>query len=246
MSSMLHTLHDGSRLRILGAKDLIKLPVWHGNRIIDTTHVKKIKEGIGHNVQKLDFGYRIVTFTENDAGGNPVEVSYIIDGQHRHRVLCNHYQENLGESDFAVVVLEKFVNSEHEIISHFKELNTQKPIDWKSDPVMLANLYVNELCLAFNSKQILIRPSTTKRPYLSADAIRSEFKVYADRLKDSPEEVKAFVQRVKEYNDKELARAPAATILSPKNMVEIIQKAASHKFMLAVNPRLPWIKECLG
>jgi len=246
MSAMLHTLHDGSRLRILGAKDLIKLPVWHGNRIIDTTHVQKIKDGIRHNVQKLDFGYRIVSFTEKDAGGNPVQVSYIIDGQHRHRVLCNHYQENLCEPDFPVVVLEKFVESEHEIIGHFKELNTQKPIDWKSDPVMLANLYVNELCLAFNSPKVCIRPSTTKRPYLSADAIRSEFKLHADRLKDSPEEVKAFVQRVKAYNQRELDHAPVAILHTKPALSEMIQKAISHNFILAVNPRLPWIKECLG
>jgi hypothetical protein len=194
----------------------------------------------------LDSGYRIVTFTETDAGGNPVDVSFIIDGQHRHRVLCKHFEENLCEPDFQVLVYETFVKTQQEIISYFKELNTQKPIDWKSDPVMLANIYVNELGLAFNSKTVYIRSTTTKRPYLSADTLRSEFKLHADKLNDSLEEVKAFVQRVKEYNAREVSHAAVASLHVKKAEGDIIHKAASHKFMLAVNPRLPWIKECLG
>ena len=52
---MLHTLHDGSILRVMGAKDLIRVPVWHGNRIIDNAHVQKIKDGLGPKIQKLDY-----------------------------------------------------------------------------------------------------------------------------------------------------------------------------------------------
>lgn len=73
---MLHTLYDGSEVRVMGAKELIKVPVWNGNRIIDGGHVQRIKSSLGSRVQKLDFGYRIVTYDENDAGGNTVTSRY--------------------------------------------------------------------------------------------------------------------------------------------------------------------------
>ena len=33
-TTVLHTLHDGSIIRVMGARELIKIPVWHGNNII--------------------------------------------------------------------------------------------------------------------------------------------------------------------------------------------------------------------
>ena len=241
----LHTLYDGSRLRIMGAKELIELPVWQGNRIMDTAHVQKIKSEVGNKVQKLDYGYRIVTCNEQDAGGHPIKVSYIIDGQHRHKVLHDYFHENLCEPDFDVVVLEKQVNSESEIITCFKELNNQKPIPWKSDPNLLANGYIAELSAAFNSKkEQLIRLKSTTRPYLSVDKLREALVLQVCSLTESVDEIKAFVERVKEYNKRELANAGLTALGSKKNS-EIIAKAAKHGFMLAVDPKLTWIKECL-
>ena len=245
--STLHTLHDGSILRVMGAKELIKIPVWHGNRIIDNSHVERIKSSLGSNVQKLDFGYRIVSFTEIDAGGNLVHTSCVIDGQHRHRVLCDHFSAGLCEPDFPVIVLEKNVSCESEIITYFKELNNQMPILWKTDPNMLANEYIKGLSEVFNAKkEVMIRPKSTVRPYLSSEKLREALVAFGDQMKESPEEIKAFVERVLRYNAKALEDSDVSIALSTKKgQGEIIQKAAGHKFMLAVDPRLPWVGECL-
>lgn len=240
---MLSTLHDGSRLRIMGAKELTKIPIWKGNRIIDASHVQKIKDGIRGNVQKLDFSYRIAMITETDAGENPVTMSYVIHGQHRHKVLCDHY-ENLCEPDFNVVVLEKDMKSEAEIISYFNQVNCQKPIEWKSDPMVLANQYIAELSAEFNfGSKKLIRQGSTKRPYLSVDALRDAFFVCKDMLKEG--DAVAFVRRVLEYNANRLKRADMAILAAKKLDAEKIQKAADLRFMLAVDKNLPWIRECL-
>lgn len=246
-SSTLHTLHDGSILRVMGAKELVRLPVWNGNRIIDNAHVQRIKDALGHKVQKLDFGYRIVTYDEVDAGGNLVTMSCIIDGQHRHRVLHDFFQESMCEPDFQVIVLEKKVKCEAEIITYFKELNNQMPILWKTDPNMLANEYIKALIAVFNvRKDVLIRPKSTVRPYLSVDKLREVLVGFSEQLKESPEEIKRFVERALRYNAKVLEDSDVSMALSTKKgQAEIIQRAADHKFMLAVDPRLPWIGECL-
>ena len=243
---MLHTLHDGSEVRIMGAKELIKVPVWNGNRIIDGGHVQRIKSSLGPKVQKLDFGYRIVTYDEKDAGGNTVTSSCIIDGQHRHRVLCDFFQDSLCEPDFQVVVLEKKVKCEGEIITYFKELNNQMPILWKSDPNMLANEYINALTAVFNlKKEVLIRPKATTRPYLSAEKLREELRRVGQLLKESPEEIKGFVEKVLRWNAKAMEESSLNITFAKKGQGEIIQKAASHRFMLAVDPKLPWVEACL-
>jgi hypothetical protein len=240
---MLCTLHDGSRLRSIPASELIEIPIWNGNRIIDYTHVQKIKDGIRGNVERLDFGYRIARITEMDAGFNPVTVSYIIDGQHRHRVLCDHFK-NLCESDFPVVVIEKDMKSEAEIISYFKEVNCQMPIQWKSDPMVLANDYIAQLCADFNfGSKKLIRQGSTKRPYISVDALRDAFIACKDMLKEGG--ATAFVRRVLEYNAHRLKGADMAILAAKKGEAEKIQKALDIRFMLAVDSNLPWVKECL-
>lgn len=57
----LATLHDGSVLKIIRAKQLINIPIWKGNRIIDMKHVDELAAAVGENVKRLDFNYRIVT-----------------------------------------------------------------------------------------------------------------------------------------------------------------------------------------
>ena len=61
MAVVLHTLSDGSSVRAMKASELVKIPVWKGNRIIDPTHVAQIRDTIGSNVRALDFGYRLVS-----------------------------------------------------------------------------------------------------------------------------------------------------------------------------------------
>lgn len=242
---MLHTLHDGSHVRLMNARELVAIPVWNGNRTIDHKHVETIKASL-HDIKVLDFGFRIVTCMVEDAGGNKIKESKIIDGQHRHKVLTDHFQNNFCAEDFQVLVLEKDVTTESEIITYFRRLNTQLPIAWKSDPVMVANEYIKALEGTFNKKEKFIRSGATKRPYLSVDKIREKF---LDAFKrgpssESPQAIQAFVQKVETWNEKQI-KASEFILLQDRKDKDIIQKAADKKFMLAVDPKMCWISECL-
>jgi len=244
---MLHTLHDGSHVRLMNARELVAIPVWNGNRTIDHNHVETIKASL-HDIKALDFGFRIVTSMEQDAGGNVIKESKIIDGQHRHKVLSDHFKENLCAEDFQIIVLEKAVSTEAEIITYFRRLNTQLPIAWKSDPAMVANEYIKALELKFNTKkEKFIRSGATKRPYVSTDKIREKFlEVFKKKgiASESPQVIKAFIQKVEQWNDKE-TKASEFVLLQDRKDKDIIQKAADKKFMLAVDAKLPWISDCL-
>jgi hypothetical protein len=242
---MLHTLHDGSHVKLIGARELIAIPVWNGNRTIDHTHVETIKASL-HDIKTLDFGFRIVTSMVEDAGGNRIKESKIIDGQHRHKVLTDHFQNNFCAEDFQVLVLEKAVTTEAEIITYFRRLNTQLPIAWKSDPVMVANEYIKAVEFKFNKKEKFIRSGATKRPYLSIDKIREKFLEVFKRgsSSESPQAIQAFVQKVEAWNEKQI-KASEFILLQDRKDKDIIQKAADKKFMLAVDVKLGWISDCL-
>jgi hypothetical protein len=246
---MLHTLHDGSHVKVITARELVAIPIWNGNRIIDTEHVKKIKASLS-DIKLIDFGFRIITRMVDDAGGNKITESKIIDGQHRHKVLTDHFQENFCADDFQVVVLEKEVSTESEIITYFKQLNTQLPIAWKSDPVMVTNEYIKALEGKFNTKkEKMIREASTKRPYLSVDKVREKFlEIFKNRgvASESAEEIKEFVERVNVLNAKLIQGSDMVILQSgKKDIIDIVQKAAAKKFMLAVDPKLKWISDCL-
>jgi hypothetical protein len=247
---MLHTLNDGSVLKLISAKELVAIPIWNGNRIIDKAHVDTIKASVKDNIKALDFGFRIVTYVVTDPNGLLVKESKIIDGQHRHRVLRDYFLENYFQEDFQIVVLDKEVTSESEKITYFKQLNTQLPIAWKSDPAMVTNEYIKALEAKFNTKkESMIRDKSTKRPYLSVEKVREEFqKIFKVKgvASESPEDINAFVERVVALNERLIQGADMAILQSgKKETMDIIQKAAAKKFMLAVDPKLKWISLCL-
>jgi len=245
---MLHRLHDGSILKVISAKELVAIPIWNGNRIINQAHVDTLKASVKDNIKSLDFGFRIVTYTVEDPNGLLVKESKIIDGQHRHKVLTDYFQGYFPE-DFQVVVLEKEVISESEKITYFKQLNTQLPIAWKSDPAMVTNEYIKALESKFNTKkESMIRDKSTKRPYLSVEKVREEFlKIFKNGVaSESAEDIKAFVDRVVALNDRLIQGADMAILQGgKKETMDIIQKAVAKKFMLAVDPKLKWISENL-
>ena len=150
MSNILHTLSDGTLLKKISAKELIKINVWKGNRIIDINHVKNIKEKIGNKIEILDNGYKIVKIIEKDAGNNDIEVSYLVDGQHRQQVLKEYYKNEPDlKDDFEVLIMEKYIETETEIIEYFKALNNAKPIVW-TDTNLIINDYITALITEFN------------------------------------------------------------------------------------------------
>jgi hypothetical protein len=95
----------------------------------------------------------------------------------------------------------------------------------------------------------MIRDKSTKRPYLSVEKVREEFmKIF--KLKgvasESSEDINAFVERVVELNERLIKESDMAILQSgKKETIDIIQKAAAKKFMLAVDTKLKWISLCL-
>jgi hypothetical protein len=244
----LHTLHDGSSVRIIQAKELIRIPIWNGNRIIDQTHVDKLKASI-KDIKTLDFGFRIVSLAVEDAGGRLTRELFIIDGQHRHRVLTDYFTENLFAEDFPIVIIEKKVADESEIIAYFKKLNTQMAISWKSDPNLIANDYLQAIEGAFNNGKTeakkLIRAGATKRPYLSSDKLRQVLVDLCKRdvLKEGADAIKEFLARVVALNKEAVAGADMAALEAKKDS-DLIQRAAELKFMLAIDVKLGWVMRC--
>jgi hypothetical protein len=266
--SVLHTLNDGSLLRVMGAKELLNIPVWQGQRILDPVHVAALKVVVGTNVKQLDFGYRIVSREEENAFGSTVRVSYLVDGQHRAAVLRDYFAIHILEPDFSVVVLEKQVESEWDVISYFNALNNAKPVKW-SDPGLLTNKYIQELEAAFagggagagagagaaatkKKAQLLIRPGNAHRPYLSVEKLRTALlkEAAAGKLGSTESEIKGFVERVVAWNAKTLKEAELTPLFSGSGKkqadVDMIYKSAKLGFMLALDPKLGWIKTLLS
>lgn len=245
----LHTLNDGSNVILINAKALVQIPIWNGNRIMSLEHVDKIKKSIT-DIRNLDFGFRIVTRMAEDADGKEIKERVVVDGQHRHQVLSDYFKENLCSPDFPIVIVEKEIQDESDIITYFNTINTQKPISWKSDPKMIANKYILALQAKYNpvkpKKDILIRSIATKRPYLSTEKLRDKFVELCKRVDigESSEEIKDFVVRVDQFNTESLKKYELA-ILYDKKDADIIQKAISLKFMLAIDIKLEWVSICL-
>ena len=120
---MLHVYNDGSKLLKMSAKELISIPIWKGNRILDTAHAEHIKAAIGSDVKKLDSNYCIIQYTEPNADGVPVIQRYLIDGQHRASVVRDFFRDTLCEPDFFVTVREKGVESESDAVDYFNAIN---------------------------------------------------------------------------------------------------------------------------
>lgn len=240
---ILHTYHDGSRLRIMSAKTLIKIPIWKGNRSRDFEHILELKKRIGDKIHTLDKGYHVIKYNEPDASGRFVEQAYIIDGQHRASVLDDLFKLHPFEFDFNVTYTEVVVENEAEAIAYFNLINHSKPIHFKEDPILIVNRYIEEIAKAFPGKKgtPLLRDKPTSRPYLATQRLREILVEHVDRLKScTPTE---FVSRVVTKNSRmilELEIKLAQAKVSEK-MINITERTVECKFALAYDPSLKWI-----
>lgn len=245
----LHVLNDGSIMKVISAKELINVEVWKGNRVIDLKHVVKIQTKIGSDfekLKKLDNGYRIVSIEAKDAGGADILEYYVVDGQHRLKVLQEFYKTNLFADDFDIVVIEKRVKSETDIINYFNEINHAKPILWKSDPNMVVNLYIKALEKEFNKgKDKMIRESKTVRPYIFVNDLRDQLLELVEDLSTEKEMIEEFVRNAKDQNEELLANAELILATCSKDSVKINEKAIEQKFMLGIHKKFKWIEICL-
>lgn len=240
----LHTLYDGSILKSMSAKELLSIPIWKGNRILDTAHASKIKAAIGSEIQKLDSGYRIVKYREPATDGRLVEQAYIIDGQHRLSVLRDFFNETVCSPDFKVVVVEKEVSCELDAIQYFNEINTVKPQCWTADPNLITNLYIAALEKKFNVKRTqLIRKGAAHRPYLSSDKLREKIQNFSN-LKFDSASINRFAEKALVYNTKQKTQSEIEMALQADTK-DYMKKAVALGFFLALDPKLKWVDELL-
>jgi hypothetical protein len=229
------------------ATDLVKIPVWQGNRTMDKEHANKIRDAIGSAVELLDSGYRIVNYDEQDTNGHLVRQSYLIDGQHRQHVLKEHFLGQLCEPDFPVLVQEKDVESEGDAIAYFNAINNVKPQRWRTDPALLVNQYIAELEKRFNTKASkCIRQGTTCRPYLSVERLRETLKAHAAKLEQEPAKIQLFVQKVADLNRSLVISTPLESVfVNGKDEPKWLKTAVTNEFMLAVDPKMKWVADVL-
>lgn len=234
---------DGSITKKITIKELLIIPIWKGNRILDKDHVLKIKNAVGLNIKSLDHGYRIIKYNEISTDNEPVEQSYIIDGQHRLSVIRDHFSAGY-QDDFEVLVTERQVASELDAIEYFNELNMVKPQSWTTDPNLISNLYIVALEKKFNTKKIqLIRKGNTKRPYLSSDKLREKLCSISASLKTNTDFINKFAERAIGYNT--TLKTQYASNLKKEYEEKFSEKAASIGFFLGLDPKLKWVDELL-
>lgn len=217
--------YEGSVWKTIPASRLATLAIWNGNRTLDMNHVQRIRESI-KDIRQLNLTpFKVVVF--NDELG---EQHQIVDGQHRATLIKQYFSDPTAE-DFNVVIIEKRCGTENEIIQYFKVLNTTKSIQWKEDPVLIANKYIEALCQAFNTSKPVIKSGKTNRPYLSVEKLREELiNRHVVDWKRTPAE---FVEKCKEVNEVALKK------LSEDVTME--KKAIQHKFALGLLPFSVWM-----
>ena len=244
---MLHTYNDGSVLKIMNSRNLVMIPVWKGNRIMDQGHADSIKEAIGQNINSLDSGYSIINYKEVTADGSERVMSYLIDGQHRASVLRDYYKDSICEPGFPVTVTERTVESESDAIDYFNTINNTKPQCW-TDPTQIVNKFMVFIEKKFNTnrKSLLIRPGSTNRPYLSSDKVREALKKYIQKTtKHTTKDIMDFVSKAEKRN-KDMIRSFELEMTQEKvKDMSIKERAISVQFALAYDTQLRWIQELL-
>jgi len=244
---MLHTYNDGSILRLMTSREIVAIPVWKGQRIMDKEHAASIKNAVGANVNILDSGYSIVRYKEENADGSISISSYLIDGQHRASVIREFYSSTVCEPDFNVTVTEKTVDSESDAIMYFNKINNVKAQQWKMDPNLLINNYLRALESHFNKnkKCPFIRSGHTARPYLSSDSLREVLSKNISYIKSNNDEIMRFVERVDKYNAHMCTNFEVELAHNPCKDESIKKRAVATKFALAYDTKLKWVRELL-
>ena len=245
---MLYKFNDDSVMAVMSSHDLLNIPVWKGNRILDITHSEEIKKAIGDNIRLLDHSpFRVVKYKEMDINNKMIEQKYLIDGQHRAFTIKAYTESNPFEH-FNVLVIEKAVDSEADAIEYFNTINNVKPQQWKQDISLLTNKYILAFEKEFNKdkKNPLIRNGVTKRPFVSSDKFREVLKENGVLLKQNQSAIDTFIVKVKAYNAKQLLYFEAAQAFESDKKAGYMAACIKKGFALAFEQSLPWVKECLG
>lgn len=241
MTTYLHTYSDGSKLRLSSAYDLIRIPIWYGNRILDDNHLKQLQADIAGNIKALDLQlFHTATFPSYEEDGKALLKTVLLDGQHRSRILNSHFQVTPDAENFPVLIVERRCNSEADVIDYYKLLNNSKPQEWREDPKLSAQPYVRAVEQMFNKgkKQPLIRQGRTRKPYLSVEDLQDEFvkRRIGIAMKERPDE---FAARAYQYNTKQLQ------LLEGGYSDKRLDSGVKVKFMLGLDDKFSWLDALL-
>jgi hypothetical protein len=229
----LHTFSDGSILRKISARDLVKIPIWKGNRILNQEHKQAILQSLKQGAKSLDLKpFHVVSYPVEAYESEEEIMHFVVDGQHRLSILKE--SETL---DIDVLVVEKKCESESDVIEYFKILNHTRAIEWKEDPILLANRYIVALEKVFNTgKEKRIRPKATHRPYLYVDTLREELvKRKIGCTGKTPEDFVLFAKRKNEEVLELLKRK--------EKREQMEERAVQLEFTLALDPKFKWLHE---
>lgn len=235
----LHTYHDGSVLYRISARALCHIPIWKGNRIIDLEHVQRLRESVA-DIRRLDSGYRIVSYEEEEKG-ELVKRSYVVDGQHRIRILRDVLTAAGPELDFVVTVTEREMDSEAEVIQYFQEINRVRPMEYAEDPQLLVHPYLQAFVEAYRQPARPVRSGSTRRPYLSLDRFREVLVANVAELRQwQPADFVAMTQRENQRLLMELDAHPMAGAQESMR-----RKTLDLGFALAHDPQMEWLRTAL-
>ena len=228
----IHKLSDNSILRKMAALDIVKIDIWHGNRILNEEHKKDISENLKGGIQSLDLKpYHLVSYLVEDG-----LKTYIVDGQHRVSILKDAARKNMEQLNFDVIVIEKRCDSETEVIEYFKLLNTTKAIQWKEDPILQANAFIEAFEKEFSKGKVkLIRPEGCHRPYMCTKKLRDAIvKCNLCSLGKTPEQ---FVEHALLKNKQFIEHFKSMTLRE-----KLYDKALVIGFCLAIDEKFLWFQ----
>jgi hypothetical protein len=229
----LHCFHDGSELKVLSAKELATIEIWHSQRTLDVKHKNTISHQVENSIKSLDGSlYHIVRYPPDEESE---EIRRIIDGQHRAAVIKEYFEKNPSAETFPVLVKEKFCETEEDAIAYFKILNTTKAIEWKEDPNLVAQKYLEALYGIFkNDKNKFFRTAKTKRPFVQIEKLQQALLLRIWRISQmKPDE---FAEEVFAWNERKLD-----DLINLDGRSSIQDQALAKSFTLGLDETFPWL-----
>ena len=152
--------------------------------------------------------------------------------------------ENIQDAkDFSVTVTEIRIDSEVEAIEYFNRINNVKPIQFKEDPNLIINKYIQRLLTSYPVKSKLFRNGATKRPYLSVDKFRDALLKRVDNLKKIS--IEKFIKECKITNTKIIQELEIRSLNENEKELKIILKILELDFGLAWDDKFKWLDTIL-
>jgi hypothetical protein len=234
--------------------ELMKIPNWRGNRIMDTDHARKLCGDID-DIRNLDKGYCVIVMTEEDGAGKEIKQRYIVDGQHRLSVLSEARDTGFFP-DFPVTYTEKDVDDQSGAIEYFNTINSMKPMPPQGqDPKLLVNDFIRDLEKQFTPSRKIdmrIKQGKSNFPNLSTEVVRPILAENIDKLRRI--KPNTFAERVWRWNRAHIDKLALEQSCVEKKEDDDKKKKEYDKrkdrcieinFALALDPKLPWIAACL-